>query len=171
MTWPIKANLMWKGSHEFVIYLTDLANSITRTHNIGRITSNMNSTFKIKEELEIFEEEILQHYPTPIKKEFKALKCEKIKADEIIPSCWLQEPIDIPIYSDGEENICLICNYVEGAPLTSHMKRKKAYHNKWCLTQQHLCTGCGLNISTEPRTRIQKSMERSHIQSCLMKMK
>ena len=39
MTWPIKANLMWKGSHEFVIYLTDLANSITRTHNIGRITS------------------------------------------------------------------------------------------------------------------------------------
>ena len=132
----------------------------------------MNSTFKIKEELKIFEEEILQHYPTPIKKEFKALKCEKIKADEItIPSRWLQEPIDIPIDSDGEVNICLICQYVEGAPLTSYMKHKRSYHMKWCLTQGHLCKGCGLNLIGEPRTRMQKSMERSHIQSCLMKMK
>ena len=94
----------------------------------------MNSSFTIKQEIEVFEEEIVEHYPTPIKKEFMAFKCEKMKADEITihtePSRWLQEPLDIPIYSDGEANICLLCQYVEGAPLTSDMRSKRAYHKK-----------------------------------------
>ena len=63
----------------------------------------MNSSFTIKQEIEVFEEEIVEHYPTPIKEEFMPLKCEKMKADEITihtePSRWLQEPLDIPTVS------------------------------------------------------------------------
>ena len=126
----------------------------------------------IKEEVEIVEEELFQHYPTQIKKEFIAIKCEKIKPQEItIPSRWLQDPIDIPIDSDGEVNICILCQYVEGAPLTSSMKHKRSYHMRWCLTQRHLCHGCGLNLLSEPRTRLQKSKERRHLQSCSMENK
>ena len=91
----------------------------------------MNSSFTIKQEIDVFEEEIVEHYPTPIKEEFMAFKCEKMKADEITihtePSHWLQEPLDIPIYSDGEANICLLCQFVEGVPLTSDMRSKRHY--------------------------------------------
>ena len=99
----------------------------------------MNSSFTIKQEIEVFEEEIVEHYPTPIMEEFMPFKCEKMKADEITihtePSRLLQEPLDIPIYSDGEANICLLCQYVEGVPLTSDMRTKRSVHKKWCLRQ------------------------------------
>ena len=135
----------------------------------------MNSSFTIKQEIEIFEEEIVEHYPTHIKEEVMPFKCENMKADEITihtePSRWLQQPLDIPIYSDGEANICLLCQYVQGAPLTSDMRSKRALHKKWCLRQRHRCQECGFNLTSEPKTRIQKSMENTHLQSCIRKNK
>ena len=75
----------------------------------------MNSKVSIKEEVEIFNEDI-EYYPTHIKQEVMPFNCENMKEDEIIfhaePSRWLEQPLDIPIYSDGEENICLLCQYI-----------------------------------------------------------
>ena len=149
-------------------------NRITWSH-LERTTSNMTSSVSIKEEIDIFEEDIAEHYPTHIKQEVIPFHCENMKEDEIIfhaePSRWLEEPMDIPIYSDGEANICLLCQYIAGARLTSDMKRKRSVHNKWCLKQQHRCLECGLNLTTEPKTRKQKSMENTHLQSCVRKNK
>ena len=52
----------------------------------------MNSSFTIKQEIEIFDEDIVEHYPTHIKEEVMPFKCENMKADEITihtePSRW-----------------------------------------------------------------------------------
>ena len=109
----------------------------------------------IKQEVEVVEEELFD-YPTQTNKEIS------------IPSRWLLDPIDINIESDGELNICTLCQFVEGAPLTYSMKRKRNYHMRWCLTQRNICHGCGFNLISEPRTRLQKSKERRHLQTCSM---
>ena len=82
----------------------------------------------IKEEIEFFDEE-LDFYPSDIKLETIAFNCETMSNDvmfEAQPHLWEQAPIYILVESNGEENICILCGYVEGAPLTTDMSRKKS---------------------------------------------
>ena len=43
----------------------------------------MNSSVSIKEEIDIFEEDIVEHYPTHIKQEVIPFHCENMMEDEI----------------------------------------------------------------------------------------
>ena len=127
----------------------------------------------IKLEIKNFEEDIntyIDTYASDIKVETKAFDCHSMSNNVIFeaePQLWAQAPIDILIDLNGEDNICILCGFVEGAPLTTDMRRKKSIHTKKCLNQTHFCLNCGFKKDGSSKTRIQKSLMKTHYESCL----